>query len=128
MQKYKRELQKQTRQTYPKGWADACYVHLLFSKALRDFQPASFLRWLYDEALEIYTKLEHPRAERLKRQYKRAPLAFYPRQFQSKCYSECSFGWLLQNTPRIKGLIRTGIASLKRFDILDSEIYWNPLN
>jgi hypothetical protein len=120
---FKRELQMQTRMTYPKCWADVCYLQLIFSRALRDPQPAPFLTWLYDEALEIYCKLQHPRAERLKKQYKVGAGVFIPVQFESNFNAECSIVWLTQNAPRLKELIRTGLTSLDRFDMSFSGDY-----
>jgi len=128
MDDLKSELQLQTRMAYPKSWADVCYLHLIFSKALRDFQPANFLTWLYEDALEIYTKLDHPRAHRLKKQYKNGPGALPRRQFNTTCYSQCTIVWLTQNAPRVKGLIRSGVTSLKRFDVEERAGYWQGLN
>lgn len=121
---FKRELQLQTRMTYPKVWADVCYLHLIFSRALRNPQPAPFLTWLYDEALEIYCKLQHPRAERLKKQYKAGAGVFVPVPFENNFNPECSIVWLTQNTPRLKEHIRTGLTSLDRFDMRFSCTYW----
>jgi hypothetical protein len=121
---YKRELQMQTRMTYPKCWADVCYLHLILSRVLRDPLPASFLTWLYDEALKIYSKLQHPRAERLKKQYKVGAGVFVPVQFESNFNPECSIVWLTRNAPRLKELIRTGLTSLERFDTSFSFDYW----
>ena len=124
---YKRELQMQTRMTYPKCWADVCYLHLILSRVLRDPLPASFLTWLYDEALKIYSKLQHPRAERLKKQYKAGAGVFVPVQFESNFNPECSIVWLTRNAPRVKELIRTGLTSLERFDTSFSSDYWKKM-
>jgi len=119
----KRDLQKQTKMLYPKVWADVCYFHLLFLKALRDPEPTVFSQMLYDDALFIYSRLEHPRASRLEKLYKEG-LHFDKPKFENKINPMCSIIWLAQKAPRVKGLIRHGISSAQKFDLWDAESYW----
>jgi hypothetical protein len=39
----------------------------------------------------------------------------------------CSILWLAQKAPRVKGLIRHGISSAKKFDLWDASSYWKAL-
>jgi hypothetical protein len=119
----KRELQKQTRMLYPKVWADVCYFHLLFLKALRDPEPTIFSQMLYDDALYIYSNIDHPRASRLEKLYKNGHVLEEPK-FENKINPQCSIIWLAQKAPRVKGLIRHGISSAKKFDLWDADSYW----
>ena len=119
----KRELQKQTRMLYPKVWADVCYFHLLFLKALRNPEPTIHSEMLYDDALYIYSQLDHPRAERLEKLYKNEQIFEKPK-FDTRINPMCSIVWLAQKAPRVKGLIRHGISSAEKFDLWDADSYW----
>ena len=119
----KRDLQKQTRMKYPKVWADVCYFHLLFLKALRDPEPTIFSQMLYDDALDIYSQLQHPRANRLEKLYKEG-LEFEKPKFENKINPLCSITWIAQKAPRVKELIRHGISSAEKFDLWDADSYW----
>ena len=126
MMDLKRELQKQTRMVYPKVWADVCYFHLLFLKALRDPQPDVFSELLYNDALYIYSNLDHPRAGRLETLFKKHE-SFEAPKFEAKVNPHCTIHWLVKNAPRVKGLVRNGISSAKKFDLWDASSYWKAL-
>ena len=122
----KRELQKQTRMVYPKVWADVCYFHLIFLKALRDPQPTIFSQMIYDDAHTIYSNLDHPRAQRLEKLFKNEQVFEKPK-FETRINPQCSLVWLAQRAPRVKGLIRQGISSAIKFDLWDASSYWKAL-
>ena len=126
MMDLKRELQKQTRMVYPKVWADVCYFHLLFLKALRDPQPNVFSELLYNDAVFIYSNLDHPRAGRLEKLFKKQD-SFEAPKFETKVNPNCTILWLVKNAPRVKGLVRNGISSAKKFDLWDASSYWKAL-
>ena len=121
----KRDVEIQTKVVNHQAWANICFSHFLFLKAVDS--TAEILDFFRQEALQIYSFHNNKR--------KRFLVDDLAHTFnletcdeEPKIEPHCTIQWIIRNAPNVKGFIRLGISSAERFDIWSTHFIWERMN
>jgi hypothetical protein len=128
MNSLKRELEGQTKVVNHQVWANACFSHFLFLRAIDDKSPlGNFFR---GEALKIYKFHNNPRHKLIETcliNQETLANTLFPVP-NPVIEMHCTIQWIIRNAPNVKQFIRLGISSAEKSDIWILHFDWQALN